>query len=211
MSHLRLLGLLILILAGCGMTDDIENSIVDPTQIASVAPFNSCCGHAYPDNSPTSQKVYLTPIAALAGTQDQIAISSPCTGQILSARPEGGGCNSGASRGNQIRISCKRNLAGEITIFHVNLNSNLGAGSVIRAGQALGYANVYCPEGGNIDFDIAYHSSVGTLDSVFNHMTESAAGPWIDRGLDLSSTTVAPSSCDFSTPTVCASQTIDLP
>jgi hypothetical protein len=205
----RILGLLIL--EGCGMTDDIESSIVDPNQIASVSPFNSCCGHAYPNNSTTSQKVYLTPIAALAGTQDQITISAPCTGQILSANPESGGCNSAGHRGNQIRISCKRNLAGEITIFHVNLDSSLGAGSVVTAGQTLGYADVYCPEGGSIDFDIAYHATAGTLDSVFNHMTDSASRPWIDHGLDLSSTTVAPSSCDFSSPTVCASQTINLP
>lgn len=77
---------------GCSKDPALNHPIFDPAQIKSISQFNSCCGHAYPDGSGTSQKHYFYAVSALQGTADQVSVSSPCDGFIDSVEQDQAGC-----------------------------------------------------------------------------------------------------------------------
>lgn len=158
---------------------------VNLSQISQISKFRSCVGHDYSGydvngslESNRSMKHYFTPTATYAFTTGRIEEFAPFNGTITSITAEH------TPIGHQVWIADATSGATmygyptpgiwNMVFFHMDLVSGLKVGSVVKAGQLIGYANQSSHE---YTFDIAlskYSISTGgfsqVLDSMFNYM-----------------------------------------
>jgi len=157
---------------------------VDLTQIRKISKFRSCSGHDFSGQNlervrekNRSMKHYFKPAAPFASSIGDVKVFAPFNGRIKSVRDER------EPRGKETILESDT-TSWDVTIFHLDLLTNLKEGSEITAGELLGHAHIASQ--GN-DFDIAVTKFVGgipqgenmqgfffsmiMMDSVFNHMT----------------------------------------
>ena len=163
----------------------IVASPVNLSQISQMSKFRSCVGHDYSGydvngslETNRSMKHYFTPTAAYAFTTGKIEEFAPFNGTITSITAEH------TPIGHQVWIADATSgatIAGYPTpgiwtmvFFHMDLLSGLQVGSVVKAGQLIGYANQANHE---YTFDMVLSKFSFTsggfsqvLDSMFNHM-----------------------------------------
>jgi hypothetical protein len=211
------------VVVGCADPYPIESNFVDPADVIGNTQYNSCCGRTFPDDATTSKKHYLKPATQYLGTYNKLQVYAPCSGTV-SVDLVGTGCADGSARGYQISIACRKNRSATVILFHQNPIAGLATGNVVKAGQLISYAQLYCAtnttaQNNLTDFDIGYLIS-GTKNaaSVFDHMTSTVLRAWINRGLNttqLYATTANTAACDFSNAaaqaTLCASETLYFP
>lgn len=169
---------------------------VNPSNVNAVSMFNSCEGHAYPENtSPNSAKNYFYPNSTNFNTNDVLPEYAMCSGTVSQPNSEA----SDQTRGQTITLFCD-NSSTQIRYFHVNVNPSLETNLLAQAaqppqapmhfnaGDQLGYA--YMLNGTatvwytSSNFDIAV--SEGNNDNTedyFSKLTPAAFAAWASRGV----------------------------
>ena len=165
---------------------------VDPAEIHHVSKYNSCCGHAYPEqDSPNSAKHYFYPVDSLVNTNDRIHVYAACAGKVVQENRDMDSQaipGIGEPRGQHFHLYCDGSST-RLRYFHVNHAAAL-LGSHVDAGALLGTADVRCQVGTPpnpeqcSDFDVAVsdHSDEETA-SLFSRLTPEALAAWAPRGL----------------------------
>ena len=172
-------------------------NIVDPLSVNAVSDFNSCSGHAFPqNNSPNSAKNYFWPNSTNLNTTNVLQEFAACPGKI--------GQNSDDTdpneqdRGRTYHLYCDNSSTG-LRYFHLNINPGVN-GAHVSAGDLLGFATMLGtgqnPSGtwqNSSNFDIAvYEGDDDHTENYFSKLDAATFAAWSTRGLTSVANTVNP-------------------
>ncbi len=174
------------------LPEDINNppqfctaDFIELDKINKISKFRSFVGHDYSDSfeHDRSMKHYFDPISAYGNSNDNITIYSPVDGTVDYLNDEQHRLTNGEIRGKQIGIKVKNYEEYTIIIFHLNPFDNISVGTILHAGDAIGYADVR--ENSNTDIAIMRHIMFlkTKLYSYFQVITEDVFSKYQARGI----------------------------
>ncbi len=167
------------------LSDDdvvIVSNPINLDQIKSISLYRSCAGHEFATSdylgNPeplSSAKHYITPLDSLVNKK--INVYAPFNGEIVFIDPND------IEHGSQFYIEQRPYNGWTFGFDHIYMKDGLKKGSIVKAGEYLGYATIpnvgYSFDiilQGRISPDIYKNRSSKTytsyLDSIFNHMSE---------------------------------------
>lgn len=204
LQHLFFFGC-ILSFTGCGPGIEkappvlLSANFVRPDQVNAVSKFNSCCGHAYPQqDSPRSGKNYFWPNSTNYNSSGKIRLYAACTGSIKQTAQD-----TSNDRGSTVHLFCE-NSSTAVRYFHGVYDVPLPSGK-ISAGSPIGYADVSstsspCPSWAFCtNFDVAVSDdSDDTTVNYFSKLDSASMAEWNNRGLS------DPNATNISTTAPCA-------
>lgn len=178
----------------------------DLNQVAKISKFRSCSGHDYSSmntdgiqETNRSMKHYVSPLATLIGTSNQVAVRAPMDGTVTTM----GTSSSYGGVGTDIWINPDSSPSWVLIFFHIT--STMKIGDSVKTGQVIGYANLSNttvnafdialerftnPDGTPQTLEQAHqkygdYSQLlhrGELDSIFNHMTPDILANFANKG-----------------------------
>ncbi len=167
------------------------------SQVAAFSQYRSCAGHDYRgpvaatnkiESTPRSMKHYVKVRPEFRGTTDAVAVFAPFDGIVSVVDNDLGGPGD-----QQIWLAPDTDTPWsprqwQFIFFHIKLTEGLKKGSVVRAGQQIGTANLARgPEGATDNFDIAMKFTRPlhrpAIDAVFHHATPAVLAEYGEYGL----------------------------
>jgi hypothetical protein len=172
-------------------------NVVDPNDVNQVSKFNSCEGHAYPEqNSPNSGKNYFWPNSTNFSTNTVLKEYAACDGTAGQTAQDQSADQQ--DRGRTLHLVCD-NSSTRLRYFHVNFTSAV-VGKHVSAGEFLGYASMVgtgqAPSQAwnfSSNFDIAVSEGDDrTTENYFSKLSPAALSAWGARGLTSPSQAIVP-------------------
>lgn len=170
---------------------------LDLSQVAAFSQYRSCAGHDYRaqtvktnkvESTPRSMKHYVKVKPEFRGTKDKVLALAPFDGTIYVIDKDLGGPDD-----QQIWLTPKTSTPWsprqwQFVFFHINLADGLKEGSVVKAGQQIGTANLARgPQGSSDNFDIAMKftrpMNRPAIDTVFDHLIPAVLAEYQKYGL----------------------------
>ncbi len=164
----------------------IVSDFVQMSKISNVSRFRSHAGHEYVDSyegGERSMKHYFTPATPYKNSSSSIEIYAPADVFVANIAWEGHEMVPGQIRGFHVDLVPVRAPTYKITIFHVNVTGSLIVGTLVRAGQLLGYADTRYASDFDIAIDLLLPLGPSRHVSYFAVMDDEAFGAYQDRGV----------------------------
>jgi hypothetical protein len=170
-------------------------NIVDPQSVNAVSMFNSCAGHAYPEqNSPNSGKNYFWPNSTNFSTTGILKEYAACDGTATQVSDDLD--PNEMDRGQTLHLYCDKSSTA-LRYFHVVFAPGL-VGQHVSAGDFLGYASMLgtgqtpsttWQNSSNFDIAVSEQDDSRTED-YFAKLSPAALAAWSARGLASVSQTI---------------------
>ncbi len=178
---------------------------VDLSQIAAFSQYRSCAGHDYRhptvmtgefEKTPRSMKHYVKVKPEYRGTTDQVPVFAPFYGKITTIDTDLGGPNDQQIWLTPTAANPISPRQWQFVFFHINLDPSLRKGSIVKAGQPIGTANLARgPNRATDNFDIAMKFTrplhQPAVDEVFTHMTPAVLAEFEPYGITAKNVTLA--------------------
>ncbi|MBI2581950.1 hypothetical protein HYV87_02355 [Candidatus Woesearchaeota archaeon] len=208
-------------------TDKIENAIVnddkfivanpsDLSHISAISKFRSCVGHDYSgfnadreQETQRSMKHYLNGIDSVVGSSDKIKVYAPFDGKIVRIEEDFASFE-GKQRGRQIWLSGESTGDWVFVFFHVDLLEPISEGTLVEAGQHIGYANLDTAP--NFDITLKKFGFLGpnTVESPFLHMNSEVVAQYTNKGVKFEEL-IVPKSVRDAKPCSCSGEYCSFP
>jgi hypothetical protein len=172
-------------------------NVVNPDDVDAVSKFDSCSGHAFPEQTSTnSGKNYFWPNSTNFSSTGQIQEFAACDG-TMNQNSDDTNANE-QDRGQTVHLFCD-NSSTMVRYFHLAFRAGL-LGEHVTAGTFLGYATLLgtgqSPSAtwqNSSNFDIAVsENDDNTTEDYFAKLGASAFGAWAARGVTAVSQTINP-------------------
>lgn len=116
----------------------LSANAVDPNDVNAVSAFNSCQGHAYPEqNSPNSGKNYFWPNSTNFSSNNLLKEFAACAGNLAQSSQDKSADQQ--DRGQTIHLYCD-NSSTRLKYFHVTFSQSI-LGTHVHAGDFIGYGS----------------------------------------------------------------------
>lgn len=180
----------------------ITSNPLDLSQIAGFSKYRSCAGHDFrnpvaatskKEDTPRSMKHYVMVRDGLRGENGVVKALAPFDGKISEIDVDMGG-----PQDQQVWLTPDSINPEQwhFVFFHIDLEDGLKEGSVVKAGQLVGTANLKRgPDGATGNFDIAVKLTrpmkVPSVDAPFAHMTDNVLDEYEKYGITKSDTIIS--------------------
>ena len=187
----------------------ITSNPLDISQIAGFSKYRSCAGHDFrnpaaatgkKESAPRSMKHYVKVRQDLRGKNGVVKALAPFDGKISEIDIDMGGPEDQQVWLTPDSINPEQ---WHFVFFHIDLDDGLKEGSVVKAGQLIGAANLARgPEGATDNFDIAVKITrpmrTPAVDAPFAHMSRSVLDEYAKYGITESNTIISEKERDAS-------------
>lgn len=172
----------------------IVSNPLNLSQIAAFSKYRSCAGHDYrgpvagtgkKEDTPRSMKYYIKVKPDLSGKNGIVEVRAPFDGKIYGIYDDFGGPGDQQIWLTPESISPRQ---WHFVLFHIALAKNLKEGSLIKAGQLIGTANLTRgPENKTDNFDMAVKFTRPlrrpAIDAPFSHMAKDILDEYAQYGI----------------------------